>query len=129
MRVEPTVTSRPFHESVAAGTLAYPRCRECDTWHAYPRPWCTRCLHGPLDLVAVAGVGTVYAVSVVERAVNPAFADDIPYAHVLIDLPEGFRVMAMMVTDDPRAVRAGDPVRARMPTGDGPVVYEPAPTD
>src|SRR4051812_34059750 len=81
-----------FWQSVEAGRLAYPRCPACATWHGYPRPACTRCLHRPLELTPVSGTGRVYAVTVVHRPLLASFAERVPYAHALVELDEGFRV-------------------------------------
>jgi uncharacterized protein len=95
-RPVPTPTSRPFWVSAAAGTLAYPWCPACSTWHNYPRPWCTRCLHTPLDLAPVSGHGTVYAATAIHRATQPAFADLVPYAYAVVELDEGIRVVTVV---------------------------------
>ena len=117
-RPRPTTTSRAFWKAAASGPLAYPRCRACGTWHGYPRPWSTTCLSEPLVLEPVAGSGSVYAVTVVHRALVPAFADRLPYAHALIELDEGFRVLSLIVGCPPEAARSGMRVRA---------VIDPAP--
>ena len=41
----------------------------------------------------------------------PAFAEDVPYAIVLVELDEGVRVMSNMVNCDPEQVHIGMPVR------------------
>lgn len=116
-------TTAAFWEGVAEGRLAYPRCPSCGAWHSYPRASCARCLHAPLVLEPVAGTGTVYAVTVVHRALSPAFADQVPYAHVLVDLDEGVRVLSRVVEVEPAAVAPGMPVRAVVE--DGLVLYRP----
>ena len=41
-----------------------------------------------------AGRGTIYSFTTQYRPGAPGFADDVPYTLVLIDLDEGFRVLA-----------------------------------
>jgi uncharacterized OB-fold protein len=53
----------------------------------------------------------VHAVTVVHRAPSAAFRDAVPYALVLVDLDEGFRMLADVVGADPAAVAIGDRVR------------------
>ena len=111
-RPTPTTTSQPFWDAAAAGRLSYPRCPKCSTWHGYARPWCTRCLHEPLELVPVSGLGTVYAATVVHRPPQPSFADFVPYTYALVDLDEGIRVITMITGCPPEAVHAGMRVEA-----------------
>ena len=95
-RPTPTSTSQPFWDAAAAGTLSYPRCPRCSSWHTYSRPWCTRCMHNPLELVAVSGLGTVYAATAIHRATQPSFAELVPYAHSIVELDEGLRVVTIV---------------------------------
>ena len=126
-RPEPTGTSEPFWRSVEERALAYPRCTACGTWHGYPRPACTRCLHQPLELAPVSGAARVHAVTVVHRPLLASFAGRVPYAHALIELDEGFRVLSLVVGCPPHDVRSGMRVRARI-SADAPplVLFEPA---
>jgi uncharacterized OB-fold protein len=53
----------------------------------------------------------VHAVTVVHRAPSAAFRVDVPYAIALVDLDEGFRMLANVVDTDPAAVAIGTRVR------------------
>ena len=111
-RPTPTATSAPFWDAAATGSLAYPHCPACSAWHNHARPWCTRCLHAPLELAPVSGQGTVYAATAVHRPTQPSFAALVPHAYALVDLDEGIRVPTMLVGCPPDAVAAGMRVRA-----------------
>jgi uncharacterized OB-fold protein len=111
-RPTPTTTSQPFWSAAASGTLSYPRCPACSAWHNYPRPWCTRCLHAPLELVTVSGHGTVYASTAVHRATQPSFADLVPYAHTIVELDEGIRIVTIVTGCPATQVIAGLAVHA-----------------
>jgi len=113
-RPAPTATSKPFYDAAAAGQLSYPRCSSCGTWHTYPRPWCTHCLHEPLELKTVSGLGTVYAATVVHRPPASSFADLVPYAFALVDLDEGIRVVTMITGCEPETVQPGLLVEAEV---------------
>ena len=104
---EPTPTSRAFHAGLARGEPAWPRCPACGRWHGYPRPACTACLHGPLELVPVPGTGTVHAVTVVHRALHPWVADLVPYAFALVELDGGPRVAAQLTGPGALEARSG----------------------
>ena len=53
----------------------------------------------------------MHAVTVVHRAPSAAFKADVPYAIALVDLDEGFRMLANVVGTAPETVRIGDRVR------------------
>ena len=111
-RPTPTTTSQPFWDAAAGGSLSFPRCPSCSTWHNYPRPWCTRCLHAPLELTPVSGHGTVYAATVVHRATQPSFAQLVPYAHTVVELDEGIRVVTIITGCPAENVTVGMRVHA-----------------
>ena len=91
----------PFWDGTRDQKLLLPRCAHCDELFWYPRPTCPRCLRAELDWVEASGTGTVHAVSVQARG-------DDPYAVVLVELPEGVRLMSNATTDD---VAIGDAVQ------------------
>jgi hypothetical protein len=47
-----------------------------------------------------SGLGRVFSWTVVTRALHPAFAEDVPYAPVVVELDEGVRLLTH-VTDVP----------------------------
>ncbi len=82
-----------FWAGCAAGELRYQRCSGCGAAQFYPRPFCRVC--GAVPSWAVSrGIGTVYAATRVARAPTPDFAALAPYDILLVDLDEGFRLMA-----------------------------------
>ena len=114
----PTTTSQSFFDAAAAGRLSFPRCPGCGAWQSYPRPYCPVCLRDDVELVPVAGTGTVHAATVVHRAIMAAFTEQVPYVHALVDLDEGIRVVSMVIDCPPEAVRPRPPRcrRHRSPT-------------
>ncbi len=62
----------------------------------------------PLEWRVSAGLGTVYATTVVHTRGEP------PHNVALIDMDEGFRLMSRVEETDPMAVRIGMRVRVRM---------------
>jgi uncharacterized OB-fold protein len=106
-----TPETRPFWDGCRAGELRYQSCGGCGAAQFYPRTLCARC--GGVDLAwrAARGDGTVYAVTVVHRPPSAAFRADVPYALALVDLDEGFRMMARIVGIEPERVAIGARVR------------------
>lgn len=82
-----------FWEGCALGELRYQRCLACGAAQLQARPFCRRCGAGPVWAIA-HGTGTVYAATRVTRAPTPDFAALAPYDILLVDLDEGFRMMA-----------------------------------
>ena len=103
--------ARPFWDGCREGELRYQACAACGAVQFYPRALCARC--GGVDLAwrRSRGEGVVHAVTVVHRAPSEAFRADVPYAVALVDLDEGFRMMANVVGVPPDRVAIGDRVR------------------
>lgn len=90
--------------------LTIPRCLDCGRHHFYPRALCPHCHSERLEWARISGRGTIYSYTIVRRAPGPAYAADIPYAVVLIELAEGPRMLSSLVTPDVEGVRVGDAV-------------------
>jgi len=96
-----------FWEGCAAGELRYQRCSTCAALQPYPRAFCLRCGATVMEWRAATGKGTVYALTRVERAPSDEFRALAPYVIVLVDLDEGYRMMAHSVP----GLAIGDRVR------------------
>ena len=92
--------------------VVFQHCGACrHTWY-FQRSFCPACGHaGPVSATS-AGVGTVYAGTLVQRAPSDDFRAVAPYRIVLVDVAEGFR---MMGHGDP-SLAIGDRVRCRIGT-------------
>lgn len=101
----------PFWAAAAEGRLVLPRCDACGHHIWYPRSWCPVCGSESVTWTELSGRGTVYAVTVLRKGMGP-WADAAPYTAAYVELEEGPRVLANIVTDHPAAVAVGDPVRA-----------------
>jgi uncharacterized OB-fold protein len=75
----------------------------------FRRGFCAAC--GAADMIekSASGEGTVYATSLVCRAATPETRAHVPYNILLVDTPEGFRMMAHGDND----LAIGDKVKAR----------------
>lgn len=90
--------------------LTIQRCDDCAAWRHPPRLRCTTCGSGSLSFVRVDGAGSVVDYTVTYRALHPSFAGVVPYAIAVIELHEGPRLLSVVRTDDPEALREGDRV-------------------
>ena len=88
--------------------ISYQSCRACRAIQYFRRSFCAACgAPDPEDRVS-AGEGTVYAASLVLRAGTPEARAHVPYNIVLVDVAEGFRMMAHGAND----LVIGDRVKA-----------------
>ena len=109
---EPSAISAPFWEGLRAGELNLQRCLECERHVFYPRSVCPHCLSNRLEWTAASGRGRVYSYTVVRRAMNPAFAADVPYVFAIVELDEGPRMTTNIVNCGSDEVRVDMPVKA-----------------
>jgi uncharacterized OB-fold protein len=71
--------------------------QSCDTCHHvwyFRRTFCPSCGSQTPQTKRASGEGEVYATTIVCRAATPEAKAHVPYAIVLVDMEEGFRMMA-----------------------------------
>jgi hypothetical protein len=90
----PRGEERTYFEAAAEQRLTYQTCDTCGSTVFYPRTVCPHCGGESLRSRDSAGAGTVYSYTVQHRASHPYFADKTPMTLALVDLDEGFRVLA-----------------------------------
>ncbi len=94
---------------VGRPAIEYAACRACGHVWYLARPCCPRCGAADPSLRAASGAGVVAAATRVERAPSPEWRALLPYTIVLVDMAEGFRMMAHAAPE----VVIGDAVVAR----------------
>jgi len=97
----PTMTSetKAFWDGCAQGGLKYQTCDRCGEVQVVPRTLCSSCHHTGLSWSESEGVGEIVSYTTVMRAPLPQFKEDVPYVIVLVDMAEGFRLMANVKGD------------------------------
>ena len=108
----PTEVTRPFWDGLREGALRIQRCEDCLQYVFYPRTMCHHCLSDRLVWVTASGQGTLYSFTIVRRAMNPAFQEDVPYVYAIVELEEGPRVTTNVVNCDLESMRVDMPVKA-----------------
>ncbi|MFZ6005098.1 MAG: Zn-ribbon domain-containing OB-fold protein [Actinomycetota bacterium] len=103
--------AEPFWTAAAEGRLVLPRCDACGHHIWYPRDWCPVCGHGSVTWTELSGDATVYAVTVLHKAMGP-WSAAAPFAVAYVELAEGPRILANIVTTHAQQVHIGDQVRA-----------------
>jgi uncharacterized OB-fold protein len=89
--------------------IVYQSCAACGGVQYFHRRFCSTCGAADPAEQRASGYGTVYATSLVCRAATPETRAHVPYNIVLVDVAEGFRMMAHGDND----LAIGDRVTAR----------------
>ncbi len=125
---------RPSFAAAAEGRLVMRRCGGCGLLRYPPGIACPWCNSLESTWVEVSGRGTIYSYEIVMQAIQPGFADWVPYPIVLVELDEqrgvptpdeALRLIANLLTPElqPESeanVAIGKRVRAVFqPLGDG----------
>lgn len=93
----PDAVTQAFWDAIAEDRLLVQRCRACGKHVFYPRAVCPHCTTGELGWVEAAGSGRVHSFTVVHRAPDLTYKDEVPYVVALVDLDEGVRMMSRVV--------------------------------
>lgn len=110
----------PFWDATRSTRLVIQWCRTCEQAIHFPREACPGCLGEDLEFRPGSEVGTVYAATMIPISANPTMAGRGPYVIVLVDLPEGVRLMSSVVGPGALEAAVGDEVRvAWEPLDDG----------
>jgi uncharacterized OB-fold protein len=89
--------------------IVYQSCAACGAVQYFRRSFCAKCGAADPEDKRASGQGIVYATSLVVRAATPEARAHVPYNIILVDTPEGFRMMAHGDND----LAIGDRVTAR----------------
>ena len=103
-------TTKEFYEHCKRRTLSFQRCQRCGRWRHVPRVMCAACGSWDWQWTKSSGRGRVFTWTVVRRPMHPAFADDPPYAPVVVELEEGVRMVSWIVDCPPDEIEMGMPV-------------------
>lgn len=88
--------SAPYWAGLAERRIVVQRCPHCHR-QRFPRlPSCPYCATPGGDDVEIDGHGTVYSWVRVERALTPAFTDEVPYTIATVEFDGGGRVLGRL---------------------------------
>jgi uncharacterized OB-fold protein len=97
-----------FWEGIAAGRLLVQRCTGCRTLRHPPGPMCPQCQSLDWDTVQSSGRGTLYSFVVAHHPPIPPFEYPLPI--LLVDMEEGWRLVANGRGIEPQALAIGMPL-------------------
>jgi uncharacterized OB-fold protein len=110
----PDVTDRvtgPFWAATREHRIVVPRCANCSYRFWPPEPVCPECLTTAFVWEDVAPTGTLWSYATYHRALDPAFAADVPYAVGLVEIEGGLKMYGIMAGDI-GSLAIGQPVTA-----------------
>ena len=89
--------NKAFWDGCKNHKLLLPFCQECGEAHLPPGPVCPFCLSERLEWRETNGRGTLSSWVMVHQVWYPAFAEDIPYNVIQVELDDGPRLTAKLV--------------------------------
>ena len=96
----PTPETAPYWEAANRGELRLQRCRSCDAFYFYPRPFCPTCLGSDVAWETLSGRATLLSYTINQRPV-PGWEADGPYVIAMVQLEEGPTMMSNIVGVEP----------------------------
>jgi uncharacterized OB-fold protein len=106
-----TPEMQPFFAAAKRHELVVQRCRGCGT-HRFPvREICSTCLSRDAEWVKVSGEGEIFSYNIMHQVYHPGFADEVPYAVVVVKLKEGAKMNSNLTGIQPHAIKIGMPVK------------------
>lgn len=120
----PTALSKPYWDAAAQGRLVLQHCGACGKVRHYPRLLCPYCQSDAVEWRGASGRGKVHSWTVAHHAFHKAFAAELPYTLVTVDLDEGVRALGRWSGG---ALAIGAPVQGRFETVNGraDLVFDP----
>lgn len=107
-----------FYAECGRGRLSFQRCSDCDRWRHLPRQRCGRCGSAAWAWTPSSGLGRIVSWTVTHKPLHPAFADQVPYAVVIVELEEGVRMVSGLRGLEPDQLALDLPVRVVFETVD-----------
>ena len=85
--------ARSYWEAAARGRLVLQSCSACGKIRHYPRLLCDACYSDAVTWIPSKAIGAIHSWTVAHHAFHPAFAAELPYTLVTVDLDEGVRAL------------------------------------
>ena len=105
--------TQPFWDAAGGHRLVIQRCASCSKWIWQPKPLCPFCGDADPQWTEVSGAGSVKSWTVIHPPVLPAWADDVPFTVLLVELDEGVRMVGRLVDAGAGDLRMGRRVALR----------------
>jgi uncharacterized OB-fold protein len=90
---DPDGRNADFYRHLATGRLHVQHCDDCGRALHPPRFGCPRCGSEALCFQPSDGRGRLFSWTITHRPVDPGWAEQIPYATVVVEMAEGIRLV------------------------------------
>ena len=109
----PAVTPemKPFFDAAKRHQLVVQRCTGCGTYRFPAREIYSNCLSRQAEWATVSGEGEVFSYNIMHQVYHPGFAEEVPYAVVVIKLKEGAKMNSNLTGVKPHDITIGMPVK------------------
>ena len=115
---KPEGLNAEFYAHCARRELRFQRC-DCGLWRHPPRVLCAACGSERWHWALASGRGRVFTWTVTHQALHPAYADDVPYALLVVEMDEGVRMVSTLRDLDPLELALDLPVEVVFETRAG----------
>ncbi len=102
----------PFLAAAKRRQLVVQRCGACGLLRFPAREVCSACWSRDAEWTPVSGRGEVFSFYLMHQVYHPAFASEVPYPVVVVQLDEGPRLTSNLVECARDQIRIGMPVEA-----------------
>lgn len=109
-----------FWDNCRDRRLCFQYCNGCGRFQHLPRYMCAQCGAADWEWRESSGRGKIFSWTVTRRALHPAFADQLPYATIVVEMEEGVRMITRLTGLDPDDLKLDLPVE---------LVWEPIAND
>jgi uncharacterized OB-fold protein len=116
---KPEGLNAEFYEHCARRELRFQRCG-CGVWRHPPRVLCAACGSERWEWAIATGRGRVFTWTVTHQALHPAWADDVPYALLVVEMDEEVRMVSTLRELDPADLALDLPVEVVFETRSDP---------
>ncbi len=99
-----------FFAAAKRGQLMVQRCEGCGGMRFPSSEMCTKCFSSRAKWVPVSGRGEIFSFNIMHQVYHPAFAAEVPYAVVVVQLEEGPKMLSNLVGVKPHDIKCGMPV-------------------
>ena len=90
--------SQLYWDGALDGRLVLQQCGQCGQVRHYPRLLCDVCYSSDVEPLESSGRGTVHSWTICHHAFDQAFAADLPYVLLTVDMDEGVRVLGRLAS-------------------------------
>jgi uncharacterized OB-fold protein len=97
----------PFWQACDREVYLVQRCRACGQTQYHYRGFCAHCWSDQIEDLPIEGGGKIWSYSVVAKNRSPAFDGWGTYVTVLVEVPEGVKLIATLANCDPQTVKIG----------------------